>query len=299
MPCYKPLQAWRQPGALKTGEPRIVFARHDQAAKPLDLPCGQCIGCRLERSRRWAVRLMHEATLHEKSCFLTLTYNDSHLPSDGSLKVEDFQLFMKRLRRGSAGPLRFFHCGEYGERFARPHYHCVLFGEDFRSDRVLSKTTDRGDSIYVSPRLSELWGKGDLEQQMIGELTFESAAYVARYCLKKVTGKRAESHYEGRKPEYVTMSRRPGIGAGWLEKWGISEVYRDDTVVMRGKEMMPPPFYDKLLEAADPALFERIKKQRVRASKAFAEGEDSRSRRLMDREEVKKQTIANTLRRSV
>lgn len=298
MPCFKPLSAWRQ-RSEDDGKRTIVFGRahleNYDIAQSLDLPCGQCIGCRLEKSRRWAVRLMHEAQLHEASSFLTLTYDDSKLPSDGSLKLEDFQLFMKRLRRGSSGPLRFFHCGEYGETTARPHYHVCLFGEDFAADRELYKTSSRGDKLYNSPRLSEVWGLG---HAVIGDLTFESAAYVARYCLKKVTGEKAEAHYQGRKPEYVTMSRRPGIGADWFNKYN-QEIYRQDSVVMRGKEMMPPPFYDRLLEKVDPTLFKEIKRARVAASKDFAEGDDSRSRRLLEREIVKEETIKNTLRRSV
>lgn len=295
MPCYKPLQAWRQPGHLEPGAKRIVFGRHDPAVKGIDLPCGQCIGCRLERSRRWAVRIMHEAQMHEANSFLTLTYDDSHLPSDNSLKVEDFQLFMKRLRRASDKPLRFFHCGEYGETNFRPHYHCCLFGDDFSDDRELYTVTRSGNNLYNSPRLSELWGLG---YAVIGDLTFESAAYVARYCLKKVTGEAADSHYGSRKPEYVTMSRRPGIGSTWFDRFG-SEVYPSDSVVMRGREMMPPPFYDKLLQKIDPNLFDEVKRERIRSAKDFAWSEDSRSRRLMDREQVKIQTISNTLKRSV
>lgn len=313
MPCYKPLSAWRQPSQEAGGKSTIVFGRDHlknfDVAKSIDLPCGQCIGCRLERSRRWAVRLMHEAELHSVSSFLTLTYSDDELPPDNSLRVDDFQKFMKRLRRGSSGPLRFFHCGEYGDENLRPHYHVCLFGEDFSVDRVFEKKTRRGDSLYSSPRLSEVWGLG---HAWIGDLTFESAAYVACYCLKKVSGSKSwtdkkgvfhpskDEHYGARKPEYTTMSKKPGIGANWLEAGNnLFETYRDDSVVMRGKEMMPPPYYDKLLERVDPALFERVKRERVRASKHFAEGEDSRSRRLLDRRIVKEQTVSNTLKRSL
>lgn len=332
MPCYKPIDGWRQLGALKPNEKRIVFSRHQVEAVPLTLPCGQCIGCRLERSRRWAVRLMHEASLHDSACFLTLTYSDEHVPSNGSLNVADFQRFMKRLRRGSSSPLRYFHCGEYGEQTARPHYHCILFGEDFATkvvkgkrvpDRVLLKKTERGDHLYSSSRLSEVWGLGHVN---IGDVTFESAAYVARYCLKKLTvSKRSspediskhKSKYfnsktgEWLKPEYVTMSRRPGIGGVWFNKFH-RETYRDDSVVMRGLEMMPPPFYDKLLEKVDPSLFQKIKSERSRAQKEtkFSEAwgremtftradPNSSSRRLLEREAIKSQTIKQTLKRSL
>lgn len=299
MPCYKPLAAYRQPAGEAGGKSTIVFGRQHlqnyDVAKPLDLPCGQCIGCRLERSRRWAVRIMHEAQMHERSSFLTLTYDEESVPGDKGLCVEHFQKFMKKLRKQSAQKLRFFHCGEYGEETGRPHYHACLFGEDFANDRVPYRKTARGDVLFNSPTLSRIWGHG---HAVIGELTFESAAYVARYCLKKITGEGAEEHYGGRKPEYVTMSRRPGIGAGWFSKYR-AEAYPSDSVVMRAREMLPPPYYDLLLEKADPDLYARVKRERSRTAKLLGESEDSRSRRLMDRETVKKETIKNTLRRSV
>lgn len=298
MPCFKPLSAWQQPVTGSGGKRTIVFSRDHlenyDIGKSLDLPCGQCIGCRLERSRRWAVRIMHEAQMHEANCFLTLTYSDDNVPSDGSLVLDDFQKFMKRLRRGSSAPLRFFHCGEYGETTARPHYHCCLFGEDFASDRLFYKHTPQGDKLFNSPRLDELWGLG---HAVIGDLTFESAAYVARYCLKKITGEKAEAHYQGRKPEYVTMSRRPGIGSGWFDRFR-REVYPSDSIVLRGTEMLPPPFYDKLLEKTDPALFARIKRERVINSKEHADCADNSSRRLIDRRLVKEHTVTNSLKRS-
>lgn len=298
MPCYKPLSAWKVYSEIDAKR-IIVFGRDHlknfDTAQGLDLPCGQCIGCRLERSRRWAVRIMHEASLHNSNSFLTLTYDEKNLPKNGSLNVEHFQLFMKRLRRGSDRPLRFFHCGEYGETTNRPHYHVCLFGENFASDRRPYKTNAMGHGLFNSEILSDAWGLG---HAVIGDLTFESAAYVARYCLKKITGQGADEHYGDRKPEYVTMSRRPGIGAGWYEKW-FPEVYPSDSVVMRGRQMLPPPYYDKLLKDSDPVLFERVKRERTLSAQEFANSDESRSRRLLDREEVKKQTIHNTLRRSV
>lgn len=297
MPCYKPLQAFRQHPTTPFGKGKLSFTGRDRAEGGawIDLACGQCIGCRLERSRRWAVRLMHEAQLHEKNSFITLTYDDAHVPSNGSLQVEDFQLFMKRLRKRSSGPIRFFHCGEYGETTGRPHYHACIFGEDFSDDRQLYKTSPRGDRLYNSAHLSHVWGLG---HAVIGDLTFESAAYVARYVLKKITGDKADEHYQGRKPEYVTMSRRPGIGARWYERFA-GDVYPADNCIMRGRAMMPPPFYDKLLEKTDPALFERIKRKRNESARENAESEDSRSRRLLDREACHKQTVNQALKRKL
>src|SRR6185436_16893236 len=129
---------------------------------------------------------------------------------------------------------RYFHCGEYGEQLGRPHYHALLFNYDFDDKRFFSQRG--GNSVYTSDKLSRLWGNGF---SVIGEVTFDSAAYVARYVMKKVTGVRAEEHYQGRRPEYTTMSRRPGIGKGWYEKFK-TDVYPRDRVVVRGVHTRPP-----------------------------------------------------------
>lgn len=304
MPCFKPLQAWLLPnattmpdGTIKVKN-KVAFKREDREyfdiSKGVDLPCGQCIGCRLERSRRWAVRIMHEAQLHEANSFLTLTYSDEKLPKGNTIVMDDVQRFMKRLRK-RIGKVRFFQCGEYGETSARPHYHMCLFGYDFSSDRILFKKTGAGNALYTSELLTEEWGLG---HAVIGDLTFDSAAYVARYCLKKVTGDPKEAHYAGRTPEFVSMSRRPGIGANWFNKYA-TDVYPSDECIMNGKSMMPPPFYDKLLEKADPTLYKRIKREREAAAAKYGSSDDSLSRRLMDRETVKKKLITDCLPRNV
>jgi len=232
MTCYHPLTGYRSKDRNPSGKRSIVFnpgPKHALSGVPVKLPCGQCIGCRLERSRQWAIRCVHEASLHSQNSFLTLTYADEKLPADGSLVVKHHQDFMKRLRKhlsqerkdpcpchkGTDTKVRFFHCGEYGETYGRPHYHTLLFGHDFE-DKVLEFTTPRGDEVFTSKTLGELWTHG---LSKIGSVTFESAAYVARYITKKVTGDDAEKYYEGRKPEYVTMSRRPGIAHSWFEKF--------------------------------------------------------------------------------
>jgi len=298
MPCFQPLEAFRLPEKLPSGKHKITFGRDRiyvyDVAKKLILPCGQCIGCRLEKSRQWAVRLMHESQMHDRSSFLTLTYRD--LPKGGSLNIRDIQLFLKKLRksRGST-KLRFFQCGEYGELTARPHHHMILFGEDFYRDRKQIPDSQSGFPQYNSQELEDLWSHGLCT---IGDVTFESAAYVARYALKKITGELAENHYSGRKPEYVTMSRRPGIGASWLEKYGFPNSYNHDSVVMRGIEMLPPPFYDKLLEKADPALYKKIKSER-RPDVDFDQNPNTTSTRLMVRRTVKQLTIKNALKRGI
>ena len=262
MPCYKPIPAYRGRGM------RGVSFKHTEDADEVALPCGQCIGCRLERSRQWAVRCMHEGSMHEENSFITLTYNPESLPDDGCVNVCHFQDFMKRLRsRLSPKRIRFFHCGEYGDNFSRPHYHSIIFGFDF-PDRKYFKEVN-GCKLFTSEFLSSVWGNGYC---VIGDLSFESAAYVARYVVKKVNGDAAADHYWSldertgelrvMTPEYATMSRRPGIGSSWYEKFG-DEVRRDDSIVMRGFEMKPPRFYDEIFDSVEGMDYETVKDLRV------------------------------------
>lgn len=236
-----------RPAKLTVGKPR-----------EMRVPCGQCIECRLKRSRDWAVRCMHEASLHKDNRFLTLTYADAFLPRDGSLDRRAFPLFMKRLRK-ACGSVRYFHAGEYGEENGRPHYHALLFGLRFGDEEVCGESRG-GHPVVQSARLSALWPFGFSQ---LGTVTFESAAYVARYCVKKVTGEQAAAYYGGREPEYATMSRRPGIGFRWYEQFR-GEVYRDDSVLARGHEVGPPRFYDKKEAELDAARMEVVKARRIR-----------------------------------
>lgn len=263
MACFHPIQGYRRRDDRGIGwRPSEVWI--DQ---PMTVPCGQCIGCRLENSRQWAVRMMHEAQMHELSWFVTLTYDNKHLPEWGSLDLKHFQGFINKLRKARPKQkIRYFHCGEYGDEGGRPHYHAALFGVDFPDRRA---GMHRGEHrTWTSAELDQLWGKGFCE---IGSLTFQSAGYIARYVTKKVTGKRADTHYERVDPktgeirriqrEYATMSRNPGIGSSWFDRYA-SEVYPSDEVVMRGKAAKPPRYYDKRLEASNPDLYETVRRVR-------------------------------------
>lgn len=295
MPCYHPIAAWR----TRHG----VFFRDTIDSQPIKLPCGRCIGCRLERSRQWAVRLVHEKRFHEESAFITLTYDEDHLPPGGSLDVKHFQDFMKRLRfRLGYTKLRFFHAGEYGETRGRPHYHAIIFGHSFLEDAVEPEISDRGDRTWSSPLLSETWPFGI---NRVGEVTFESCAYVARYVTKKVTGQKARAHYERvdertgeifqLKPEYCTMSRRPGIGSLHVEQL-YREIYPADEVVSRGHLAKPPKFYDRYLEKIDPALYLKVKEQRECAL-TLSPIEERSPERLAVRETVKLAQVGHLSRR--
>lgn len=281
MPCYHPLKAFR------SQDRTIVFRETRNTVESLTLPCGQCVGCRLERSRQWAIRCAHEASLYADNCFITLTFSDEHLPEDRSVDVRIFQLFMKRLRKQYGDGIRFFHCGEYGERFGRPHYHACLFNFDF-PDKYFWRISPTKNRLYRSPSLEVLWPFGHCE---IGSVTFESAAYVARYVLKKFTGPQADLHYEyidpltgqifDRSPEYVTMSRRPGIGKAWFEKYS-SDVFPGDFVVMNGKKVRPPRYYDTQYEILYPFEMEALKHERYVNSLRFLD--DNSVDRLRDKE---------------
>ena len=212
MPCSYPIDAWQTSG----GE--VVFTddpRKDPVRK-LQLPCGQCTRCRLERSRQWAIRCVHEAQMWTDNCFITLTYDKEHLPAGNTLKHLDYQLFMKRLRRrffsSRETPIRYYMCGEYGEKGGRPHYHACLFNFNF-PDRKPTHKSEKGSQLYSSKLLEQIWGMGRCD---IGELNFESAAYAARYIMEKQTGEKATNHYAQldkdtgeifkREPEYNKMS---------------------------------------------------------------------------------------------
>lgn len=199
MPCYHPLDAWRPIDA--SFSKKLIFTYSPKfcgSVEPdLKVPCGRCIGCRLERSRQWAIRCVHEASLHKDNCFITLTYNDENLPADRGLHYEHFQLFMKRFRKAIApAKIRFYMCGEYGEDLGRPHFHACIFGFDF-PDRKLWRKSGAKSNLYRSAMLEQLWTFG---YSSVGDVNFESAAYVARYIMKKISGEAAESHYTRFRP---------------------------------------------------------------------------------------------------
>lgn len=291
MPCFSPLTAYRAVGG------GVVFARGDSCSvTPLQLPCGQCVGCRAERVRQWAIRCVHEASCHERNSFITLTYSPQCVPADGGLVVKHWQDFAKRLRR-RLGSFRFFHCGEYGEVNFRPHYHACIFGQDFSGDRTVVR--DDGEyKTYLSPLLDSVWGKGFCT---VGNLTYESAAYVARYVMKKATGAKSSEVY-GRvdsetgeyfevRPPYITMSRRPGIGSEWFDKFA-GDVYPEDEVVYDGKRFRPPRFYDSKLPEDE---LEGLKAKRVR--EALRRSSELTPERLKARESVAERRLSLKERR--
>lgn len=238
----------------------------------------------MERSQAWAVRIMHEAQMHKENAFLTLTYAPEHLPRDQSLRKEHFQKFLKRYRfKINPIKIRYFHCGEYGDENHRPHYHAIIFGHDFK-DKIKHSKSKTGHWMYVSETLNKLWGFGYC---YIGTVTHESAGYVARYVMKKVTGDKAQEHYRALdpetgeihqiEPEYITMSGKPGIGHTWLTQFGKTDVFSEDFVPLpNGKKAKTPPYYLKQLEKNDAKRFKAIKRNRLRKAQEYkAKGESS------------------------
>lgn len=215
-----------------------------------------------------------------------------------SLEKKTFVDFMKRLRKNSENPVRFFHCGEYGEKLSRPHHHALLFGRDFPDKKLWKISND--EKWYRSAELERLWPFGF---STVGDVTEKSANYVARYILKKINGEDADEHYGGRMPEYITMSRKPGIGNQWLEKFH-GDVYPHDHVVVGGREGPAPRYYDKQLEKENPKLLENLKARREARALERDRKENSKkglqhhtkSERLKAREAVKLAQISRLVR---
>lgn len=290
MACFKPIQARRTLDRY-TGVMGVAIGYTDELAMQLLLPCGRCVGCLLERSRQWAVRCTHEASMRTQNCFITLTYSNKYLPP--MLVKSHWQKFIKRLRKAIAPKrISFYHAGEYGSKFMRPHYHACIFGYDFSDDSYVWSKNNRGDIYYRSPQLESLWPFG---YSTIGKLNWETAAYTARYCLKKYRGKphKKKLWYAGRQEEYTLCSLRPAIGKRWIEKY-IDDVYNYDHVVVNGFNCKPPRYYDKVLERTDYDRYERVKAARVEAAKD--KGYDTHDR-LLVKEAIQKKTLAVLERR--
>lgn len=289
MPCYHPRHGYRSKTKTDNGKRKIVFnPKLGYTDLKVTVACGSCIGCKLERSRQWAIRCVHEAQMHEKSCFITLTYAPEYLPKNGSLSKEPVPKFMKALRKKYGAGLKYYYCGEYGEKFRRPHYHLALFGMDF--DDKIPWRKENGFMVYKSEELAKIWKKGFCT---VGNVTFESAAYIARYITKKITGPWAEDWYTNVdaetgeivqiQPEFTDMSRKSGIGKEWFLKYK-SDVYPGDFVVIRGRKMKPPRYYDDQLEKLDPEMYKIVKKNRKENAEKHLD--NNTEERLAVREEI-------------
>lgn len=323
MPCSRPMQVYCK--AMPNGKSDIRFSnvlgRMFQEGQKMPegsmaVACGQCMFCRLERSRENALRCVHEAKMSENNCFITLTLSDEKLKemcpkTEGgyTLVRKHAQDFMKRLRekfrfgwtyrergreeekRFTSDNIRAFGCGEYGDRTSRPHYHFCLFNCSF-PDREFWKTVNKF-KYYNSKCLNELWPHG---HSVISDFSFETAAYIGRYCCKKVTGSLAKKHYLGRLPEFgVFPTRGGGLGKGWFEKFGKSDVLPTDTCIINGAICKPPRYYDRLRERIDPN--EILRAKILRKNRAKDKAEDNTYTRLLDKEKCMNARIHLLVRR--
>lgn len=314
VPCYSPLKAYRPLSDLDGG--RLVF--NAQKAKnpdnPTTVPCGQCIGCRVDRSRDWAMRCYHEAQMHPLNTFINLTFNDEHLPEDYSVHVKTWQLFMYKLRQSLPQKIRFFACGEYGDLNLRPHYHALIFNHIF-PDQKFYKKTPQQHNLYTSETLTALWGHGFCT---IGDVNYQSAAYVARYIMKKINGHKSVEHYTRIhpltglpvtcEPEFCVQSRRPGIGATWFDKFK-SDAFPSDFLIVDGKKHPVPKFYLRKLQKEEPPAptstyfkeqraLESNRIKRARHVNALPRKADNTPERLAVREIIKKSKL-KTLKREL
>lgn len=261
----------------------FISPSRDYVVDFTELPCGRCIDCRLEYSRQWANRMMLELQQYdENTCwFLTLTYDDEHLPIvgfpdpdvvQGTLVPDDMTLFLKRLRDSERyhkdNKFRYFYCGEYGSNGTRrPHYHAIMFNLPL-DDLVLFGFSKTGYPLYNSDYITKKWGNGFVT---VSPVSWDTCAYTARYVLKK-QAKTAEDkdllEFYGVAPEFVRMSRKPGIGAAAYRK----EMFDYDYINLRtsdgGIQIKPPRFYEKMLGEEDPIRLEDIKMNRLENAQA-------------------------------
>lgn len=277
MPCYRPVTVFKDPD----GGPISFHEKKDH--REIQIPCGKCIGCRIEIVDGWAFRCMAEASLHKDNHFVTLTYDDDNLPIDESLDHRHWQLFAKRVRK-SLGPFRFFMCGEYGENNTlRPHYHGLLFGLDI-PDLVKSNSVYAKRDTFKSSTVSGCWGKGDV---IIGTVTHESARYCAQYATKRVSKELEVERYSHitrfgefvvRKQMYGKMSLKPGIGAEWFDRYW-KDCANHGAVFQNQYKKKVPRYFNKLMEDLHPEEFEQMQFTRTQnALRFFQPGESSPAR---------------------
>lgn len=280
MPCTSPRDVWPAPPGAPDRRPVSSPQRSYPGAKSFQLPCGGCIPCRLAKAQDWATRIVHEGKFHEHNWFVTCTYSDQFLPSDGSLSYDHHTNFMRRVRRHAApAKPRFLGVGEYGDRFGRPHYHYIIHGMPLADVRLTARKDEH--KLYTSKIMQDIWGMGYAPVQ---ELTFANAQYVARYTLKKVTGERAEQYFRPHPitgeqfkviPEFARMSRMPGLGTAWFEKHHRTE-FTGDHLIVDGRKKPIPKFYLSKLSATQQAEIAARRNARANTDQQRADNTEAR-----------------------
>lgn len=313
MPCYHPLRAVSL-GKKSNGKSDICFIQYVDPAghswldgkmvpddQVLMIPCGQCIGCRIQYSRQWANRCMMELQYHDSAYFVTLTYDDAHVPTSWytdpdtgeafesmTLCKRDLQLFMKRLRkRFSSDHIRFFACGEYGSQTYRPHYHLIIFGLHL-PDLTLYKRSTQDFAYYNSEKLSSCWRDSSgvqIGHVVVADVSWETCAYVARYVTKKLKGKDAVFYQcHNITSPFTQMSRKPGIARQYYEDHpGLYDTdYIHLSTEKGGLKFRPPRYFDMLYDLDDHEHMERIKVIRRRMAQEAQKAQLDRSSLSLD-----------------
>ena len=282
MTCYRPFRAYL--GKDKPdGKKNIVFNRSNSwRGKEINMPCyNKCIGCREQRAQEWAIRIDHEAQLWEDNSFITVTYDERHLPKDGSLNTKHIQDFIKRLRKEIyPKKIRYFYSGEYGDikNTFRPHYHMILFNHDFEDKEEFKMKGE--NQLYTSKTLEKLWPFG---YTSIGTVSYGSASYVARYIHKKQEKLdelgRSFFHLNNLKPEYTQGSTNPGIGHGYFKKYWM-DFYPCDYVAINGHKKKVPRYYDQLLDKQNPEMLKEVKEVRMKRKRSTVTDRDYKNRKI-------------------
>jgi hypothetical protein len=265
MTCINPRLAYKK----TNGE--ITLAKIGDTApigQSMLVPCQQCMECRINKQRQWSTRMVHEAKMHDESCFLTLTISDEHRNPTHSVDKRDMQLFMKKLRKHlEPKKIRVFFCAEYGSTTLREHYHAIIFGY-MPIDKKEFQKNKQGNMLYTSESLSKIWAKGHVT---IGEFNSTTADYCAKYVTKAYIGADKENAYNWidgdtgeviqRTPPFQSSSRRPGLGVDFFKKYK-SDMYNEDHAIVDGKPRPIPKAYDRLFKAEHPEEFQIIKRKR-------------------------------------
>lgn len=306
MVCLHPKTAWqRDRHHIEAGKDaewqkrlnKISFTPKGKGWTMIEIPCGKCDGCKVDRASDWATRVMNEASCwNNKGMFLTLTYNPARVPYSKNgkmtLRRKDVKDFKKRLRKyvekeglahiqvDEKNPIKTFECGEYGPTHGRPHYHMIVMNFEANDLKPWKKTED-GNILYKSATIQKIWGNGFV---VIGKISYESASYVARYTMKKMGSQKRQREYytdvkintEGipllqtkfriveteEEAEYVGFSK--GLGKEWLLE-NIDDVYDNNGImaVIKGNVVIKkiPNYYKKIMKEIDWLRFERWKYQ--------------------------------------
>lgn len=281
----------------------------------LEIPCGECLACRMAKAQDWAGRLMLELESHDSAYFLTLTYDDEHCPISGNaytLVKYELQLFFKRLRRAFPNDhIRYLACGEYGDTTFRPHYHAIVFGLHL-DDLVPFGRSGLHDVYYASKKLQSVWssrGVNGKEKPIpfgfitIGAVTWNSCAYVARYVLKKQQDQLDLYDELGIERPFIVMSRKPGIAKGYYDTHNVFDYeYINITTNSKGKKISPPAYFRRLLELDDPeraqALKDRNRRLALDAKRLKLEQTDLPYLELLSVEEAVHSSRIKKLKRS-